>query len=76
MNKQEALNYINNLPNDAEISVSVISSSPYVTSGYIINNFKVSRQVLSYWSKQGYVKTIKCGKQKRYLLEDVLKIKK
>jgi len=74
MNKQEAIKYINNLPEDAEINVSIVSNPPYVTSGYIINNFKVSRQVLSYWSRQGYVKTIDCGKQKRYLLEDIKKL--
>lgn len=76
MNKQEALKFLNNLPEDAEVKLTVVSDPPYVTSGYIIDKYKISRQVLSYWSRQGYVKTIDCGKQKRYLLEDILKIKK
>ena len=76
MNKQEALKFLNNLPEDTEVELTVISNPPYVTSGYIIDKYKISRQVLSYWSRHGYVKTIDCGKQKRYLLEDVLKIKK
>ena len=76
MNKQEALKFINNLPEDAEVSISVASNQPYVTSGYIIKAFKISRQVLSYWYRQGYVKTIDCGKQKRYLLEDIKKLVK
>ncbi len=76
MNKQEALNFINNLPDNSEINVSIITNPPYVTSGYIINTFNISRQVLSYWYRQGYVKTIDCGKQKRYLLEDIKKLVK
>lgn len=73
MNKQEALKFINELPEDIEVSISIIANPPYVTSGYIINTFNISRQVLSYWHRQGYVKTIDCGKQKRYLLEDIKK---
>lgn len=74
MTKQEALNFIANLPDNSEINVSIITNPPYVTSGYVINTFHISRQVLSYWSRQGYVKTIDCGKQKRYLLEDIKKL--
>jgi hypothetical protein len=74
MNKQEALKFLNNLPEDTEVSISIVSNPPYVTSGYVINTFNISRQVLSYWSRQGYVKTIDCGKQKRYLLDDIKKL--
>ena len=76
MNKKDALDLLNNLPDNAEVNLTVVSNSPYVTSGYIINTFNVSRQVLSYWSRQGYVKTIDRGKQKRYLLEDIKKLVK
>jgi hypothetical protein len=77
MNKKDALDLLNNLPDNAEVNLTVVEDySPYVPSGYIINTFNVSRQVLSYWARQGYVKTIKCGKQNRYLLDDILKIKK
>lgn len=76
MNKQEAIKFINNLPEDTEVELTIRSNPLYVTSGYVINTFNVSRQVLSYWHRQGYVKTIDCGKQKRYLLEDIKKLVK
>ena len=74
MNKQEALKLLNGLPEDTAVELTITSNPPYVTSGYIINTFGISRQVLSYWYRQGYVRTVTCGKQKRYLLEDIKKL--
>lgn len=76
MNKQEALELLNTLPEDAEVELTIISNPPYVTSGFILNTFKVSRQVLSYWTRQGYVRTVPHGKQKRYLLTDIENIQR
>jgi L-lactate dehydrogenase len=36
----------------------------------------ISRQLLKYHVKLGHIRTVPYGKQKRYLLEDILKIKK
>lgn len=76
MTKQEALELLNSLPEDAIVELAITSNVPYVTSGYIINTFGISRQVLSYWYRQGYVRAVTCGKQKRYLLEDIKKLVK
>ena len=36
----------------------------------------ISRQLLKYHVHLGHIRTVPYGKQKRYLLEDILKIKK
>ena len=35
----------------------------------------ISRQLLKYWVKQNYIRTVPHGKQKRYIKEDILKMK-
>jgi len=71
MNKQEAFEFLNTLPEGAEVDITLKTSSYYVPAGYIIKNYNVSRQLLSYWVKEGYVKTVPYGKQKRYYLSDI-----
>ncbi len=75
MTKQEAINYLNKLPDGTEVDVIVVMNPPYVSAGYIIKNCNVSRQLLNYYVKQGYIRTIPHGKQKRYLLSDIERLR-
>ena len=43
-----------------------------VRSGQV-EKLGISRQLLRYYVTNGYIRTVPYGKQKRYLLEDVLK---
>jgi len=72
MTKKEALKYIYALPADAEVEVTV--TNRIATSGEL-EQMGISRQLLRYYVKEGYVRTIPHGKQKRYLLDDVLKVR-
>lgn len=38
-----------------------------------VEKLGISRQLLRYYVTNGYIRTVPYGKQKRYLLEDVLK---
>ena len=73
MNKKEAIDYINTLPDDANISVETLSN---LVSSKEVEALGISRQLLKYHVKAGHIRTIPYGKQKKYLLADVLKIKK
>lgn len=73
MTKQEALNYINSLPENSNIEITI--TDRIITSSQI-EQMGISRQLLRYWVKCGYVRTIPHGKQKRYLLEDIKKVSK
>ena len=42
-------------------------------SSHEVEALGISRQLLRYYVNNGYVRTVPHGKQKRYLLEDVLK---
>ena len=53
----------------------MLNSDEYISSGKV-TELGISRQRLQYWVKQGYVKTIPHGKQKRYSLKDVNKMMK
>ena len=70
MTKSEALEYINGLPENSNIEITV--TNKVVTSGQL-EKMGVSRQLLRYYVTNGYIRTIPHGKQKRYLLDDVLK---
>ena len=71
MNKQEALTYITKLPEDSNIEVTV--TDRIVSSGEA-EKLGISRQLLRYYVKEGYVRTIPHGKQKRYVLDDLLRL--
>ncbi len=72
MTKSEALEYINGLPENSNIEITV--TNKVVTSGQL-EKMGVSRQLLRYYVTNGYIRTIPHGKQKRYLLDDVLKVR-
>jgi hypothetical protein len=73
MTKQEAINYINSLTEDVELEVTV--TNRVVSSGEV-EKLGISRQLLRYWVATGKVRTIPSGKQKKYLLDDINRLKK
>ena len=73
MTKQEAIDYINTLPEESNIEITVMDK--IVSSGEI-EQMGFSTQLLKYHVKLGRVRTVPYGKQKRYLLEDVEKLVK
>ena len=73
MTKSEALEYINGLPEESNIEITVMDK--IVSSGEI-EKMGISRQLLKYHVKLGHVRTVPYGKQKRYLLEDIKKLTK
>lgn len=73
MNKQEALEYINSLPDTSNIEVTVINR--IISSGEI-EKLGISRQLLRYYVSTGKVRTVPYGKQKKYLVDDIIKLVK
>ena len=73
MKVSDAKKYLNTLPDDAEIEITI--TDRIVSSGQV-EAMGISRQLLRYYVNEGYVRTVPVGKQKKYLLEDVLKVKK
>ena len=73
MTKSEALEYINGLPEESNIEITVMDK--IVSSGEI-EKMGISRQLLKYHVRLGHVRTVPYGKQKRYLLEDIKKLTK
>ncbi|MDY2736861.1 hypothetical protein [Intestinibacter sp.] len=73
MTKQEAINYINTLPEDKNIEINLMDE---VISSKQVEQMGISRQLLKYHVKLGHVRTVPYGKQKRYLLEDIKKLAK
>ena len=73
MTKQEVINYVTTLTDDVDLEVTVLNK---VISSTQIEKLGISRQLLKYYVDTGKVRTIPFGKQKKYLLDDVLKIKK
>ena len=72
MTKQEALEYINSLPEDSNIEITV--TDRIVSSGEI-EKMGISRQLLRYYVSTGQVRTVPHGKQKKYLLDDINKLR-
>ena len=72
MSIKEALEYLEQLPQDAEVEIHLIENK-MISSGEV-EQLGISRQLLRYYVNAGRVKTEPYGKQKRYLLDDVLKI--
>ena len=73
MTKQEAINYINTLPEDRNIEVVLMDE---VISSKQVEQMGISRQLLKYHVQLGHIRTVPYGKQKRYLLEDIEKLVK
>ena len=73
MTKQEAINYINTLPEDRNIEVVLMDE---VISSKQVEQMGISRQLLKYHVQLGHIRTVPYGKQKRYLLEDIKKLAK
>lgn len=71
MNKQEALNYINTLPDNSNIEVTVMDR--IISSGEV-EKLGISRQLLRYYVSTGKVRTAPHGKQKKYLVDDIIKV--
>ena len=61
---------LDSLPEDLEIKLS-LADKKYLTSGEIERR-GISRQLLRYYTQQGFIRTIPRGKQRLYLHEDVL----
>ena len=72
MTKQEALNYINALPEESNVEITV--TDRIISSGEI-EKMGISRQLLRYYVKEGYIRTVPHGKQKKYLLDDILRVR-
>jgi hypothetical protein len=68
MTKQEAINYIASLPDDSDLEVRI--TNKFISSGDV-EKLGISRQLLRYWVATGKVRTEACGKQKKYLLDDI-----
>lgn len=73
MNKQEAINYINTLSDDVDLDITILTETISSTE---IEELGISRQLLKYYTDIGKIRTIACGKQKRYVLDDIKKLKK
>lgn len=73
MNKQEAINYINSLADDVDLDVTILTNTISSTE---IEKLGISRQLLKYYTDTGKIRTAACGKQKRYVLDDIKKLKK
>jgi hypothetical protein len=73
MTKQEAINYINSLADDVDLDVTILTNTISSTE---IEKLGISRQLLKYYTDIGKIRTIACGKQKRYVLDDIKKLKK
>ena len=73
MTKQEAINYIASLPDESDLEVRIINR--FISSGEV-EKLGISRQLLRYWVATDKVRTISSGKQKKYLLDDITRLKK
>ena len=73
MTAKEAKQYLAILPDDTEVELHIIENKT-ISSGEV-EKLGISRQLLRYHVSTGQVRTVPHGKQKRYLLEDILRIK-
>lgn len=72
MNKEEAIKFIEQLPDDVDI---IITTSERYISCSEVEKLGVSRQLLGYHVKLGNIRVQQTsGPYKKYLLEDVLKL--
>ena len=71
MTKQEAIKYLETLPDEVNVEIKVIDY--YISSGEV-EKLGISRQLLNYHVKLGDIKTIPFGRQKKYLYEDIIKL--
>lgn len=85
MTVKEAKEYLSKMPEELPVTITLEAldekyvsetlDEKYVSAGIVIKKYNVSRQLLSYWIKEGYVRTIPYGKQKRYCLADIKKLR-
>ena len=77
MNKQEAINYINSLSDEVNLTVT-INSHESLKANEVIALLKISRPTLCHYVKRGLIKvdTNYTGKQYRYNKESVLNLMK
>ena len=76
MNKQEAINYINSLPDD--LSLEVIVTSESLKANEVMSMLNISRPTLCHYVKKGLI-TIDSnytGKQYRYNKDSVMALLK
>lgn len=73
MTKQEAIRYISALSDDVDLDVAILNQT--ISSGEA-EKLGISRQLLKYYVGIGRVRTVASGKQKRYVLDDIKKLKK
>lgn len=78
MTKEELVRYLDQIPDTAEIHLTVTEKQNYneFINSSLVEELGVSKQLLHYWVKQGYVRTVARGKQYRYSKADILKMKK
>lgn len=77
MTKQEAIEYINSLPADSEVSV-VVSSTDSLKAAEVMTLLNISRPTLCHYVKKGLITVDSnyTGKQYRYNKESVLALLK
>ena len=77
MTKQEAINYINSLSEDSEVSV-VVSSTDSLKAAEVMTLLNISRPTLCHYVKKGLITVDSnyTGKQYRYNKESVLALLK
>lgn len=77
MTKQEAIEYINSLPADSEVSV-VVSSTDSLKAAEVMALLNISRPTLCHYVKKGLITVDSnyTGKQYRYNKESVLALLK
>ena len=77
MTKQEAIEYINSLPADSEVSV-VVSSTDSLKAAEVMSMLNISRPTLCHYVKKGLITVDSnyTGKQYRYNKESVLALLK
>jgi hypothetical protein len=73
MTKQEAISYINTLSDNVDLDITILNQT--ITSGEV-EKLGISRQLLKYYVSIGKVRTEASGKQSRYVLDDIKKLKK
>ena len=74
MTKQEAISILQQLPDDSDVQIITNTPDKYISSGEV-ESLGISRQLLGYHVKLGDIRTVAMGRQKRYLLADILKLK-
>lgn len=77
MNKQEAINYINSLSDEVNLTVTINTPGP-LKANEVMTLLNISRPTLCHYVKKGLIKidTNYTGKQYRYNKDSVLSLMK